>query len=440
MGLEQIITVNISRQTQSISQAGFGTALILGLNGPAAVGTLRSYSSLTDVGVDFNGSQDEYKAAQKLFSQSPKPTVVKIGKMLAKVAQINTITPTPADTTHFIVTIDGVAYDFTSGGGATATSIVTGLKNLINADSACNEAATGTTTLILTSKLAGQPSVISVSANLANVLTTPNVGVVESLQAITLTDNDWYALITTLRTDKDVLQLAAYIETTLKIMGVSSSTAALYDPASTTDLAYKLKAASYFRTWIEYSSDSANYPEAGLFGRCLPTTPGSETWAFKTVAGQVVDGLTTTQINALKAKNCGYYIVVGGQSITLDGKVAGGEFIDIIRLIDLLAARMQESVFGDLARLDKIPFTNGGITLVESRVRGVLKANQKTGGVAPDDVDSSGNLVPGFSTNFPKVSDVSSSDRAARNLTGGTWTARMSGAIHAATINGTVTV
>lgn len=440
MGLEQILNVNISRQTQSVSQAGFGTALILSLTGPMAVGTLRSYSSLTDVGVDFATSDEAYKAASKLFAQSPKPTLVKIGKMLAKVAQVNTITPTPANLAHFIVTIDSVAYDYTSDADATAAEIVAGLSALINADAGCNLAATGSATLILTSKLAGQPSSVVVSPNLANVLTTANVGVVESLQAITLTDNDWYALVSTLKTDKDVLQIAGYIETVLKIFGVSSSAAGLYDASSTTDLAYKLKAASYFRTFVMYSADAANYPEAALMGRCLPTTPGSETWAFKTLAGSVVDNLNTTQVGALKGKNCNYYMTLGGQSITLDGKVSGGEYIDIIRLIDLLAARMQEGIFAQLVRNDKIPFTNGGITVVESVVRSVLKANQKSGGVAPDDVDSDGNLVAGFSTNFPKVSDVASADRAARSLTGGTWTARMSGAIQATTINGTVTV
>lgn len=451
MGLEQVINVNISRQTQAVSQAGFGTPLIIGTNKVAS--GIGSYSSLDAVLAEpgITTGTDEYKAAAKAFGQTPKPATVKIGKIGAKVAQIDTITPTAVNSHDYPVTIagrkNGIAfshtYTYTSDSSALVSEIVAGLIALINADTTANGVtASGSSTLIITANVAGQPFTTSVgdAVNMALVHTTANVGVVDLLAGLALIDNDWYALISTFRSIDDVMNLADYIEGVLKIFGVSSNASGLYDATSTTDLAYLLKAGNYFRTWVMYSGDTANYPEAALFGRCLPTTPGSETWAFKTPAGTVVDNLTGTQINALKAKNANYFIPMGGVNITFDGKVAGGEYIDIIRLIDLLAARMQEGIFGQLIRSDKIPFTNGGITVVQNEVIKVLKANQKTGGVAPDDVDNAGNLVPGFSTNFPKVSDISANDRAARNLTGGTWTARLAGAIQAATINGTVTV
>lgn len=451
MGLESIVNVSISRQTAAVSQAGFGTGFILsGDKSAAGVGT---YSSLADVLAEpgITSGTDTGKAAAKYFGQSPKPQKLKIGKALAKVAQVDTITPTPVNLHHYIVNISGVkngvpfniAYEYDADSSALATEIVTGLTTAINADSAANGVtASGSSTLILTANVAGQPFSTSINgdANMSLVHTTANVGVVESLAALSLIDNDWYALISTFRSIDDIWQLAGYIEGLLKIFGVSKSDAAMYDPASTTDIGYLLKAGSFFRTWIEYSADTANYPEAGLFGRCLPLTPGSETWAFKTIAGQTVDSLTGTQINALKAKNINYYSPLGGVNITLDGKVAGGEYIDVIRLIDLLASRMMEGIFGKLVRSDKVPFTNGGITLVQNEVIGVLKANQKTGGIAPDDVDANGAVVPGFSTSFPKIGDISANDRAARTLNGGTWTARISGAIQAANINGTVTV
>lgn len=448
MGLEQIVNVNISRQTATISQAGFGTPLILGPNKSAA--GVGSYSSLTDVLAEpgITTGTDEYKAALAAFSQSPKPTTVKIGKSLSKVAQVDTITPTAVNTTHYIVTITpdhavAQVFDYTSDGSTTVSEIVAGLIALINASATypAGVTATGTTTLILTANVAGQPFSTAVNTNQVLVHTTANVGVVESLANLSLNyDDDWYGLITTFRTDADIMQQAAYIEGVFKIFGVSNAASANYDIASTTDIPYRLKAAAYFRTWFEHSGDTANFPEAGLFGRCLPLTPGSETWAMKTIAGQTVDRLTGTQITALKSKNANYYVPVGGINITLDGKVAGGEYIDVIRLIDLLRARMQEEIFGSITQGDKLPFTNGGISVIESDVAGVLKSNQKTGGIAPDEVDANGNIVRGYSTSFPKVSDISANDRAARLLTGGTWLARIAGAIQAALINGTVTV
>lgn len=451
MGLENLINVSISRETEAVSQAGFGTPFILGPNKTAS--GVGSYSSLAAVLLEpgLTSSTDEYKAAAKIFGQSPKPTLIKIGKSLSKVAQVDTITPTAVNAHHYIVTLAGLfsgvafslSYDYTSDGSATAAEIVTGLIALINAATASHGVvASGSSTLILTANTAGRPFTTTVSdaTNMVLVHTTANVGVVESLAALELIDNDWYALISTFRSIDDVMQIAAHVEALLKIFGVSRNDAGMIDGTSVTDLAYLLKAANYFRTWVEYSGDTANFPEAALFGRCLPTTPGSETWAYKTPAGQVVDVLTDTQISALKAKNCNYFTPYGGVNITLDGKVAGGEYIDIIRLIDLLAARMQEGIFGQLVRSDKIPFTNAGITVIQNEVISVLKANQKTGGIAPDDVDANGDLVPGFSTSFPNISDISANDRAARTLSGGTWTARLAGAIQAVTINGTVTV
>lgn len=453
MGLEQFLNVSISRQTAAVSQAGFGTGMMLGANASGVFGgdTVRSYSSLTAVAADFTSGEDEYKAAAKYFGQSPRPQLLKIGKAKAKVAQVDTITPTPVNNHHYIINLSGtkngvpfnIAYEYDADSSATAAEFVTGMTTAINADTANNGVtASGSTTLILTANVAGQPFTTNLNgdANMALAHTTPNTGVVDSLAAIALVDNDWYALISGYRGLDDAMQIVAWIEGAGKLFGISSSSASLYDGSSTTDLAYLVKNGNYYRTFVEYSADTANFPEAALFGRCLPTTPGSETWAFKTPAGQAVDVLTTTQINALKAKNCNYFTPFGGVNITLDGKVAGGEYIDVIRLIDLLASRMQTGIFGQLVRNDKIPFTNGGITMVQNEVINVLKANQKTGGIAPDDVDANGNLVPGFTTSFPKVSDISANDRAARTLNGGTWTARIAGAIQAANIAGTVTV
>lgn len=71
--------------------------------------------------------------------------------------------------------INGIIYSFTSDGTPTATEVVTGLKNLIDNDLSSQVVASGTTTLILTSKVAGTAFTYSGSANLTEVLTTANV-------------------------------------------------------------------------------------------------------------------------------------------------------------------------------------------------------------------------------------------------------------------------
>lgn len=440
MGLESIVVVNISRDTAAVTQAGFGVPLIIGPNG--AFSGVREYATIAAVLADFATSTDEYKAAAKALGQTPRPVKIKIGKALTKVAQVATLTPdvTVQAIAAFTATINGTLFSFTSDASPTAAEVVTGLIALINAG-AEPVTASGTSTLILTADVPGESFTLTSSANMPSVATTANVGIGETLAALSEIDDDWYALISTFKSDVDVLATAAYIEATKKIYGVSRSDAGILLLATTNDIFSQLQDANYFRTFTFYSADSANFPEAGLLGRVLPLDPGSETWAFKTIAGITIDNLTSSQIAACVDKNVNYYTRLAGVSIVRDGKTAGGEYIDVIRLVDWIAARMQETIYGSLVRSAKIPFTDAGGTVIQSGIDSPLKAAQKVGGIAPDAVDTdTGELVPGYIVSVPKVKDISVNDRAQRKFTGCTFSAKLAGAIHAVTINGNVTV
>jgi len=441
MGLEQIVNVQISRQTGGVTQAGFGTPMILGnTSSELTVGQIKTYSSLTAVLEDFASSDAEYVAASKIFAQTPKPPQIKIARHIALVAQVSTHTPNVSSQTvqAFTVTINGTLFSFTSDSDPTAAEVVTGLISLINAGTE-PVTASGTTTLILTADNAGQPFTIANSANMPATSSTASVGYPEAFAAISAVDDDWYAVVGTVKTQWAILAIAAYIETQRKIYGVSIEEADALDIAEEGDTGSLLKIGNYFRTFWMYSAVSETYPEAAWFGRVLPLSPGSETWAYKTLAGVATDNLSSGQIASLKDKNGNYYTVVGGVSIMIDGKVAGGEWVDVIRFIDWLQARIQERIFGSVVRLDKIPYTDGGIAIVDNDLKSVLKDGQDVGGIAADTVDANGNPLPGFTTTFPRAFAVSANDKAARTLTG-SFTAKLAGAIHAVTINGTVTL
>lgn len=180
--------------------------------------------------------------------------------------------------------------------------------------------------------------------------------------------------------------------------------------------------------------------DAAWEGRVLPLDPGSETWAFKTLAGVTVDTLTDSEQNFLDGKNGNYYIQVAGINITKNGKMAGGEFIDVVRFRDWLQARIEEDVFAILANSDKVPYTDGGIAIIESALRKVLREGQQVGGIIPDFVNSSNVLVPGFTVTVPSAADISDSDKATRTLRDVEFTAQLAGAIHAVEIFGTITL
>ena len=430
MGIEKVVNISISRQTAGVTQAGFGIPLILGPNkANANVGT---YTTLAAVAEDFSTSDAEYLMAQKIFSQTPRPPVIKIAKTSTEVAQVNILTPdvTVQAIAHFIVTIDGVDYDFTSDIDPTATEVVTGLKALINADADCPVDATGATTLILTAKQSGVPFTIEASANLDNVENTANVGIATDILSVVDKDNTWYFLELTSKTEHVVLEAAKTIEAMTKLLIVRNDDAA-GRTAATDDLLSQLKALNYFRTAVMYHTKPTQYADAGLVGRCAPLPPGSETWAYKTIAGVEADQFTDGEINNLDTKNANYYITMGGISVTVNGKVSGGEYIDIIRFIDWLQARMAERIYGTITSVDKIPYTDGGITVVENDMRAVLEAGVKAGGIASSQ---------DYTITVPKAIEISPADKAARRLTGLKFTAKLAGAIHAVEITGNVTL
>jgi hypothetical protein len=87
----------------------------------------------------------------------------------------------------------------------------------------------------------------------------------------------------------------------------------------------------------------------------------------------------------------------------------------------------------------KIPFTNGGIALVENQMIASLKAATARGIVAPDEFDEDDNLVPGFTTSVPNSLTITASQKAARVLNDCRFSARLAGAIHVIRVDGVLT-
>jgi hypothetical protein len=84
---------------------------------------------------------------------------------------------TVGDNTDYIITIDNIAYTYSSGVGATRASIIAGIANMINAEAipiTANVTDLGTK-LTLTADIAGNPFYATVSPNMAINTITPNV-------------------------------------------------------------------------------------------------------------------------------------------------------------------------------------------------------------------------------------------------------------------------
>jgi hypothetical protein len=430
-GLDDIVRVVITRGSKTVSRAGFGTPMILGLHTRFAE-RIRFYSSLAAVAGDgFLTSDSEYKAAAAMFAQEIKPSKIAIGRRTAAVAQVVTYTPTVLNSTLYTVTINGTLHSYTSDGTATDAEIVAGLIAAINGGAqAAKVTASGTTTLIITSDNAGESFTYAASSNLAGVLTTPNNGVQEDIQAVIEASDDWYCLILTSRTDLDIRLAAAKIETLKKIQ-IACSDDSNVKGASSSDIGSVLELAAYLRTALLYSADQANYPEAAWAATRLPLDPGSETWKFATLSGITPDALTDNEVSNLEGKKVNFYNTIAGLSIVQNGQVSGNEWIDVIRGIDWLEARMKERVFSRLVNSPKVPYTDLGVAVIEADVRAQLLEGVRVGLLAAD---------PEFEVNVPKVADIDPADRAARILPDVSFNATLAGAIHEVEISGVVSV
>lgn len=172
---------------------------------------------------------------------------------------------------------------------------------------------------------------------------------------------------------------------------------------------------------------------------CLAYASGSETWAFKSLASVYPATLNSSDMKALKESNINFYTTYAGKNITINGKVKAGEWIDVIRFRDWLQNDMQMRILNLLLMNSKIPYTNSGIGLVENQMIASLKAGVEAGGIAPDEYDTDGALIPGYTVTVPNSASLTAAQKASRELTGCQFKARIAGAIHAVEVNGSLT-
>lgn len=257
--------------------------------------------------------------------------------------------------------------------------------------------------------------------------------VAASLAAIMDEDNSWYGLVVDQAMASDFVDIAAWVEANKKLSILWTTDADTPDGTKSTDLASLLKAQNYDRSAVIFHltpSTGEDYPDAAWMGEEFPFDPGSSNWAYKTLTGVTPDTLTGSKETALKNKNCNYYMVVGGVAITQNGKVASGEWIDIIIGTDWIEARLREAVYSALVNNRKLPYDDGGIAIVKGLVKQVLVDAAGKGILQQDSIE----------VTAPSYSDIPKADRIARHLPDIKFSALYQGAINSVKIQGTISV
>jgi hypothetical protein len=435
--IDNVVNIQIDRQTRGISRAGFGTTLIAfpfaGVFDPDE--RIRFYTDVTGLEGDFETGSPVRSAGQLALQQRPRPSIVAIGQL----------TPNYADVEFDGVLITGNVINVTINGTAIApvtfdTDSLTTIGLIVAAielavpgvvAEAVNETSfrvygIGFNALAVTGVL------VTLGATQATATVTDvEPDIEEELSALENFSSEWYGL-TVLTNDVDLIEdIADWAEPRKKLYFASSNQASILTGVDT-DIGSVIQAKNYERTAILYSGEADKFPEVGLIARFLATDPGSSTVAFKDIVGIVADNLTSTQQLNARAKNVNVYLeAYRGSNAVWEGTVANGEYIDIIRDLDFHEIRLKEDVFEVFKTNEKISFTAGGIDIIESVIRARISTDIGLN-IFTDDPE------PIFV--FPTRAEVSAANRAERTYGTIRYEVAIAGAIHKTILRGTVTV
>jgi len=191
-------------------------------------------------------------------------------------------------------------------------------------------------------------------------------------------------------------------------------------------------------------STPENFPECAWVGQVLPKPPGSATWKWKVLEGQVESGFTSTQLNTIRTNKGNALQEQKGQVFTNEGITTSGEYIDVTIGTDWVEDQMITDLLSLFINNDKISMDNVGIAQVVSVLRGVLKRAGDAGIIArattEAELKKSDDKFYMSQVFAPRREDLSTNDKAVRNLKGITFVYSLAGAIHEAEVNGLIVV
>ncbi len=448
--ISEIVDVSITRETRAVSRGAFGTLLVAGDSEklPKNDVTVLTFDADLVTGNNFDAKINGSAITQVPFNTTSDQTMDDIATEFQSDAliatavatgtpkRVITITAAGDETAPVVITDEAVTGGASQAGITKARTPAVRTREYANIEAVAVDFATTDPEYIAAKALFDQ---------------NPNPGVIkigrvdsgedwsDAMDAIEAFDPDWYALAITERTQSDVLDVAAWVEAGERhLFATADSDVNILDSGVSSDLASQLQTLDYDRTLLVFHEDAATtYPEAAWIGDGFAKDPGSVTMKFRELTNVAANILTVAQSLAARNKNANVYETIGGRTITREGVVASGEFIDIMRDSDWLQTQLEEGIFALLADADKIPYDDGGIAAVESVVRQKLDAAITAGFLTPRP-----DLYGGqpYNVTVPASADVSQADKAARILRDVEFTATIAGAVHKVIVEGRVAV
>ena len=274
------------------------------------------------------------------------------------------------------------------------------------------------------------------------------------LEAVTavLKYTNWYGLGVAdddTITDADWLGVAAAIQAASlsRILGITTADPATLSAGTDTDLASKLKAANYGRTFIQYSSSNP-YAALSAFGRAFTVNfNGSNTTLtlkFKQEPGVTYETLKVDQAAALDTKNCNVFVYYQNDTAILQqGVMSNGDFFDERHGLDWLQNYVQTNLYNLLyTSTTKIPQTDAGVTRLianveqsmdQAVINNLVAAGIWNGGPIGQ-LQSGDMLTKGYYVYGQPLAQQAQADREARKAPPIQVACKLAGAVHYADV------
>ena len=442
---------NIALDTAIVSRQGFGTILFVGQHNYFAE-RVRSYTSTKSM-VEDGISQEHpiYQAASGLFSQTPSPTEILIGRQA--VSSVLSLEEAPVDGKVYSVTLSvqgfSKSFEYTAGSTDTQQVVLGALVTAIEADSDFNtivssvQTGTGEDAILTLDALSDAWFTVGSLVNLNESFGTSTETAPEVVAAIEAEDESWYYITAQDKSPTFVKAMAAEIEAKLKVYAVSLDELTVFDPVQT-GTAVDLKDENLFRTYNMYHQEAqTTFPEVSRVAEAAFAVTGSISYGNRRVAAVPVSlnaagkPLTSTQQNKLKAINSDFFARVGSDTssdpiIGVVGKVASGEWLDNIVGRDNLQVDIEAdfNTFLINQKNGKVAFNNKGINQVKNILSTTLTqyTPEGTHNFIEDD----------FEITVVDAADVPVADKAERTFRQITFKATLTNAIHMVEITGTL--
>lgn len=422
LSVDRVVNVTINLQPLAASRRNFGVLLIVGPSDViAAAERIRSYTDIDGVAADFGLTAPEYLAAELFFSQSPRPSLLQIGRWLK--------TATPAVLRGAVLTAEeaalaqwtniedgsltlhvaGDTYDIT-GLDFTEVTNLNAVAAAISAQAAVygvacawdGERFTLTTTATgpeatltyCTNAATGTPIAAACKLTEATALAPQDGQAAETIKdcVVELADRgDWYglAIADNSLTVDDHLIVAQYIQAASKsrIYAATITDTRVLDAAYTDDLASRGQALGLTRLFCLYSANQ--YAAVSALGRAFTVNFSANrstiTLKFKQLPSVEAEGLTETQANTLATKRCNVFAAYNNDTAILqEGVMSGDAWFDEIHGTDWLQNAVQTELWNLLYQSKtKIPQTNSGVHQLITCIEAVLDQAVNNALVAP---------------------------------------------------------